>query len=95
MSTLAAIPKQLATPTLTERLPAGPWLLTMAVMLATFMEVLDTTVVNVSLTHIAGSLSATPTEATWAIHQKAPRNRQASLLASLNHRITYSTRYTR
>jgi DHA2 family multidrug resistance protein len=36
-------------------------------MLATFMEVLDTTVVNVSLTHIAGSLSATNNEATWAL----------------------------
>jgi DHA2 family multidrug resistance protein len=36
-------------------------------MLATFMEVLDTTVVNVSLPHIAGSLSATIDEATWAL----------------------------
>src|SRR5262245_8039020 len=36
-------------------------------MFATFMEVLDTTVVNVSLPHIAGSLSATPEEATWAL----------------------------
>jgi DHA2 family multidrug resistance protein len=36
-------------------------------MLGTFMEVLDTTVVNVSLPHIAGSLSATIDEATWAI----------------------------
>ena len=43
------------------------WLVTAAVMLATFMEMLDTTVVNVSLTHIAGSLSATPNEATWAL----------------------------
>jgi len=34
-------------------------------MLGTFMEVLDTTVVNVSLPHIAGSLSATVDEATW------------------------------
>jgi MFS transporter, DHA2 family, multidrug resistance protein len=34
---------------------------------ATFMEVLDTTVVNVSLPHIAGSLSATFDEATWAL----------------------------
>ena len=48
-------------------LAEGPWLITAAVMLATFMEVLDTTVVNVSLTHIAGSLSATPSEATWAL----------------------------
>jgi DHA2 family multidrug resistance protein len=36
-------------------------------MLAMFMEMLDTTVVSVSLTHIAGSLSATPNEATWAL----------------------------
>ena len=43
------------------------WLVSSAVMLAAFMEVLDTTVVNVSLTHIAGSLSATPNEATWAL----------------------------
>jgi len=38
-----------------------------AVMFATFMEVLDTTVVNVSLPHIAGSLSASVDEATWAL----------------------------
>ena len=36
-------------------------------MLSTFMEVLDTTVVNVSLPHIAGSLSATVEEATWTL----------------------------
>ncbi len=36
-------------------------------MLSTFMEVLDTTVVNVSLPHIAGSLSATVGEATWTL----------------------------
>ena len=48
-------------------LAEGRWLITAAVMLATFMEMLDTTVVNVSLTHIAGSLSATPNEATWAL----------------------------
>ena len=51
----------------TASLAEGPWLITAAVMLATFMEVLDTTVVSVSLTHIAGSLSATPNEATWAL----------------------------
>jgi len=43
------------------------WIIAVAVMLSTFMEVLDTTVVNVSLPHIAGSLSATPDEATWAL----------------------------
>jgi MFS transporter, DHA2 family, multidrug resistance protein len=45
----------------------NPWVVAVAVMFATFMEVLDTTVVNVSLPHIAGSLSATIEEATWAI----------------------------
>jgi DHA2 family multidrug resistance protein len=45
----------------------NPWLVAVAVMSATFMEVLDTTVVNVSLPHIAGSLSATIDESTWAL----------------------------
>jgi DHA2 family multidrug resistance protein len=45
----------------------NPWLVAVAVMFATFMEVLDTTVVNVSLPHIASSLSATTEEATWAL----------------------------
>ena len=45
----------------------NPWILAGTVMLATFMEVLDTTVVNVCLRHIAGSLSATVDEATWAL----------------------------
>jgi MFS transporter, DHA2 family, multidrug resistance protein len=47
--------------------PINPWLIAVSVMFATFMEVLDTTVVNVSLPHIAGSLSATIDEATWAL----------------------------
>src|SRR5271169_427339 len=45
----------------------NPWLIAMTVMLATFMEVLDTSVANVALPHIAGSLSATPEEATWVL----------------------------
>lgn len=45
----------------------NPWIVAISVMLATFMEVLDTTVVNVSLPHIAGSMSATVDEATWAL----------------------------
>jgi len=45
----------------------NPWIIAVAVMLSTFMEVLDTTVVNVSLPHIAGSLSATVDESTWTL----------------------------
>src|SRR5437867_5728344 len=45
----------------------NPWIIAMAVMFGTFMEVLDTTVVNVSLPHIAGNLSATVDEAVWVL----------------------------
>src|SRR5881628_1918447 len=45
----------------------NPWLIAASVMLATFMEVLDTSVANVALPHIAGNLSATPEEATWVL----------------------------
>lgn len=45
----------------------SPWVVAIAVMSATFMEVLDTTIVNVSLPHIAGSLSASIDESTWAL----------------------------
>ena len=45
----------------------NPWLIAVSVMLATFMEVLDTSVANVSLPHIAGNLSATTDEATWVL----------------------------
>lgn len=45
----------------------NPWLIATAVMTATFMEVLDTSVANVALQHIAGSLSVSPDEATWVL----------------------------
>src|SRR6266496_149378 len=45
----------------------NPWLIAASVMLATFMEVLDTSVANVALPHIAGNLSATTEEATWVL----------------------------
>src|SRR5208283_4720967 len=43
------------------------WLVAIAVMSSATMEVLDTSVVNVSLPHIAGNLSATVDEATWVL----------------------------
>ncbi|MHB2025662.1 MAG: DHA2 family efflux MFS transporter permease subunit [Elusimicrobiota bacterium] len=45
----------------------NPWIIAFSVMLATFMEVLDTSIANVALPHIAGSLSSTPDEATWVL----------------------------
>jgi DHA2 family multidrug resistance protein len=48
--------------------PQGnPWLIAVVVTLAAFMEVLDTTIVNVALPHIAGTMSASYDEATWVL----------------------------
>ena len=45
----------------------NPWLIALAVILPTFMEVLDTSISSVALPYIAGSLSATTDEATWVL----------------------------
>ena len=45
----------------------NPWLIAMAVMLATFMEVLDTSIATVALPYIAGNLGASTDEATWVL----------------------------
>ena len=51
----------------TETPPINPWLIAIAVVLPTFMEVLDTSIATVALPHIAGSLSASTDEATWVL----------------------------
>jgi DHA2 family multidrug resistance protein len=45
----------------------NPWLVALTVTLATFMEVLDTSIANVALPHIGGSLGASQEEATWVL----------------------------
>src|SRR5580693_9116701 len=45
----------------------NPWLVALTVTLATFMEVLDTSIANVALPHIAGSLGASSDESTWVL----------------------------
>jgi DHA2 family multidrug resistance protein len=55
-----------------DRAPASrpavnPWIIALAVTLATFMEVLDTSIANVALPHIAGGLSAGQDESTWVL----------------------------
>jgi len=50
-----------------EKPAINPWMIAGVVMLATFMEVLDTSVANVALPHIAGSLSSSTDEATWVL----------------------------
>ena len=51
----------------TWRPRANPWVIATVVTMAAFMEVLDTTIVNVSLPHIAGSVSASYDDATWTL----------------------------
>ena len=46
---------------------ANPWIVAVSVMLATFMEVLDTAIASVALPYIAGSLAASNSEATWVL----------------------------
>ncbi|MCX5893599.1 MAG: EmrB/QacA family drug resistance transporter, partial [Deltaproteobacteria bacterium] len=48
-------------------IPVNKWLITFAVMAGTFMEIVDTTVVNVALPHIAGSMASSSDEATWIL----------------------------
>jgi len=58
-----------APPNHSEEVTQGvnPWLIAASVMLATFMEVLDTAIASVALPYIAGSLSASNDEATWVL----------------------------
>ena len=45
----------------------NPWMVAVSVMLATFMVVLDSSIANVALPHIAGNLSASTDESTWVL----------------------------
>src|ERR1700683_5634682 len=50
-----------------QRRACNPWLVAFAVVIPTFMEVLDTTIANVALRYIAGGLSAAATDSEWVI----------------------------
>src|SRR5580692_5922906 len=47
--------------------PINPWIIALTVTLATFMEILDTSIANVALPHISGSLGAGQDESTWVL----------------------------
>jgi DHA2 family multidrug resistance protein len=57
----------LASAALVSRVKVSPWLIAVAVLVPTFMEVLDTTIANVALRYIAGGLSAAITDSEWVI----------------------------
>src|SRR6201997_1792685 len=55
------------TPLARRAAPPSPWLIAVAVVIPTFMEVLDTTIANVALRYIAGGLSAANVDSEWVI----------------------------
>src|SRR2546427_12941472 len=61
MSTVAFSPAAISRPAI------NPWIVAVAVVIPTFMEVLDTTIANVALRYIAGGLSAAVTDSEWVI----------------------------
>jgi DHA2 family multidrug resistance protein len=69
MSAAAAEPRPLPqpAPVAVWKPRRNPWLIAITVTLATFMEVLDTSIANVALPHIAGGLGASQDEATWVL----------------------------
>src|SRR5216684_4704810 len=64
---MAAAPSQNTAPPEHGAAAVNRWLIALAVMLATIMEVIDTTIANVALLHIRGSLSAGVDEAAWVL----------------------------
>src|SRR5947207_15640997 len=54
-------------PAATGRTATNPWLIAVLVAMATFMEVLDTTIANVALRYIAGGLGVSEDEASWVV----------------------------
>ena len=67
MSTASAAPQSTETGPPEWRPSANPWMIAFSVMIATFMVVLDSSVANVALPHIAGNLSASTDESTWVL----------------------------
>src|SRR6201998_4146367 len=61
MSSLALSPPAASRPAI------NPWIIAIAVVIPTFMEVLDTTIANVALRYISGGLSAAETDSEWVI----------------------------
>ncbi|GBD57266.1 DHA2 family efflux MFS transporter permease subunit [Gluconobacter wancherniae] len=71
----------------------NPWLVAVTVTLAAFMEVLDTTIVNVAMPHIAGSLGSSYDDATWALTSYLVANGIVLTISSWLSRLFGRKRY--
>src|ERR1700743_629699 len=67
MATESQVAEQSVTVTQQWKPAVNPWLIAATVALGAFMEVLDTSIANVALPHIAGSLGASEDESTWVL----------------------------
>jgi DHA2 family multidrug resistance protein len=67
MSTIVTVPTNTEGEQAEWKPAANPWMIAVSVMIATFMVVLDSSVANVALPHIAGNLSASTDESTWVL----------------------------
>jgi MFS transporter, DHA2 family, multidrug resistance protein len=67
VSAAATLPASAAVARPVARLAINPWLIALAVVIPTFMEVLDTTIANVALRYMAGGLSSPETDSEWVI----------------------------
>jgi DHA2 family multidrug resistance protein len=73
--------------------PGNPWLIAIVVTLAAFMEVLDSTIVNVALPHIAGSMSASNDESTWVLTSYLVANGIVLMVSGFFTRLLGRKRY--
>src|SRR6266536_1644710 len=86
---LQAFPKDFSMhqPLKTSTRVVNPWLIAIVVTMATFMELLDTAIANVSLPHIAGGLAATYDESTWVLTSYLVANAVVLPLSALLSRV--------
>ena len=74
-----------------SRSDVNPWLIAVVVSLAAFMEVLDTSIANVALPHIAGDLGASGDEGTWVLTScLVARYEQERIYTPLSGRVAAS-----
>src|SRR6202030_2474251 len=91
MSESIAAPAFLAVPD--QRVGINPWFIAITVTLATFMELLDTAIANVSLPHIAGGLAVSADESTWVLTSYLVSNAVVLPLSAWLSRIFGRKRY--
>src|SRR5216683_2320334 len=89
-ATTASIPFPRA---LSERSAVNPWIIAITVTLATFMELLDTAIANVSLPHIAGGLAVSYDESTWVLTSYLVSNAVVLPLSAWLSRVFGRKRY--